>query len=103
MKPLFSFAGSGVNLTPTPQDIEKIEDRTNYILQRKVEYAPLFEDINGEFSKAEIRLLYIWNEDSDKPKLMEHLIRMTKAAMVNVDFNKKDAIWIGGSTAFTER
>ena len=55
-----------------------------------------------EFSKAEIRLLYIWDENSDRPKLMEHLIRMTKAAMVNVDFNKKDAIWIGGTTAFTE-
>lgn len=103
LKPLFSFAGSGVNLTPTPSDIEKIEDRENYILQRKVEYAPLFEDINGEFSKAEIRLLYIWKEDEDRPQLMEHLVRMTKAAMVNVDFNKKDAIWIGGSTAFTER
>ncbi len=102
LKPLFSFAGSGVNLTPTPADIEKIEDRENYILQRKVEYAPLFEDINGEFSKAEIRLLYIWKEDEDRPQLMEHLVRMTKAAMVNVDFNKKDAIWIGGSTAFTE-
>ena len=102
LKPLFSFAGSGVNLTPTPSDIEKIEDRDNYILQRKVEYAPLFEDINGEFSKAEIRLLYIWKEDEDRPQLMEHLVRMTKAAMVNVDFNKKDAIWIGGSTAFTE-
>ena len=102
LKPLFSFAGSGVNLTPTLSDIEKIEDRENYILQRKVEYAPLFEDINGEFSKAEIRLLYIWKEDEDRPQLMEHLVRMTKAAMVNVDFNKKDAIWIGGSTAFTE-
>ncbi|KIA90444.1 hypothetical protein [Kaistella jeonii] len=103
LKPLFSFAGSGVNLNPTSEDVEKIEDRENYILQRKVEYAPLFEDINGEFSKAEIRLLYIWDENSDRPKLMEHLIRMTKAAMVNVDFNKKDAIWIGGTTAFTER
>ncbi|MEC5156384.1 hypothetical protein [Chryseobacterium sp. MP_3.2] len=102
LKPLFSFAGSGVNLTPTPSDIEKIEDRENYILQRKVVYAPLFEDIKGEFSKAEIRLLYIWKEDQDRPQLMEHLVRMTKAAMVNVDFNKKDAIWIGGSTAFTE-
>lgn len=101
LKPLFSFAGSGVNLNPTSADIQQIEDRSNYILQRKVEYAPLFKDINGEFSKAEIRLLYIWNEDADRPKLMEHLIRMTKAAMVNVDFNKKDAIWIGGSTAFT--
>ena len=102
LKPLFSFAGSGVNLSPSPADLENIEDRDNYILQRKVEYAPLFEDIKGEFSKAEIRLLYIWNEEADRPKLMEHLIRMTKAAMVNVDFNKKDAIWIGGSTAFTE-
>lgn len=100
LKPLFSFAGSGVNLNPTAEDINRIEDRSNYILQRKVEYAPLFKDINGEYSKAEIRLLYIWNEDADRPKLMEHLIRMTKAAMVNVDFNKKDAIWIGGSTAF---
>ena len=102
LKPLFSFAGSGVNLNPTLSDLEIIKDRENYILQRKVEYAPLFEDINGEFSKAEIRLLYIWSETDDRPKLMEHLVRMTKAAMVNVDFNKKDAIWIGGSTAFTE-
>lgn len=100
LKPLFSFAGSGVNLNPTPVDIAEIDDRENYILQRKVEYAPLFEDLNGEFSKAEIRLLYIWNENADRPKLMEYLIRMTKHAMVNVDFNKKDAIWIGGSTCF---
>lgn len=57
-----------------------IMDRENYILQRKIEYASLFEDINGEFSK----------------------VRMTKAVMVNVYFNKKDAIWIGGTTAFTE-
>ena len=103
LKPLFSFAGSGVNLNPTQEDLAKIEDRDNYILQRKVSYAPLFKDPNNEFSKAEIRLLYIWHEDEDRPKLMEHLVRMTKAAMVNVDFNKKDAIWIGGSTAFFEK
>ncbi len=100
LKPLFSFAGSGVNLHPTKEILETIEDRENYILQRKVNYAPLFKDINGEFSKAEVRLLYIWQEDEDRPKLMEHLARMTKAEMVNVDFNKKDAIWIGGTTAF---
>ena len=100
LKPLFSFAGSGVNLNPTPEDLQSVDDPENYILQRKVTYAPLFEDPNGEFSKAEIRLLYIWKENEDRPKLMEHLVRMTKAAMVNVDFNKKHAIWIGGSTAF---
>lgn len=100
LKPLFSFAGSGVNLYPTTAITDKIEDKENYILQRKVEYAPVFEDINGEFSRAEIRLLYIWQEDEGRPVLVQHLVRMTKAEMVNVDFNKKDAIWIGSSHAF---
>lgn len=100
LKPLFSFAGSGVNLNPTKEITDVIEDKENYILQRKVTYEPIFEDINGEFSKAEIRLLYIWQENDERPILLENLGRMTKAAMVNVDFNKKDAIWIGSSNAF---
>ncbi len=100
LKPLFSFAGSGVNLNPTQEITDAIVDKENYILQRKVSYAPIFEDINGDFSKAEIRLLYIWRENDDRPILLENLGRMTKAAMVNVDFNKKDAIWIGSSNAF---
>lgn len=100
LKPLFSFAGSGVNLNPTKEITDAIEDKENYILQRKVQYEPVFKDINGEFSKAEIRLLYIWYENDERPILLENLGRMTKAAMVNVDFNKKDAIWIGSSNAF---
>lgn len=100
LKPLFSFAGSGVNLNPTQEITDAIEDKENYILQRKVNYEPVFEDINGEFSKAEIRLLYIWKEEDERPILLENLGRMTKAAMVNVDYNKKDAIWIGSSNAF---
>ncbi|MBW7674689.1 ATP-grasp domain-containing protein [Chryseobacterium chendengshani] len=100
LKPLFSFAGSGVNLNPTKEITDAIEDKENYILQRKVTYEPVFEDINGEFSKAEIRLLYIWRDQDERPILLENLGRMTKAAMVNVDFNKKDAIWIGSSNAF---
>ncbi|KQT17381.1 hypothetical protein ASG31_08190 [Chryseobacterium sp. Leaf404] len=99
-KPLFSFAGSGVNLYPTQEMTDQIADKENYILQRKVEYAPVFEDINGEFSRAEIRLLYVWQEDEERPVLVQYLVRMTKAEMVNVDFNKKDAIWIGSSHAF---
>ncbi|MDH6254013.1 hypothetical protein M2347_003740 [Chryseobacterium sp. H1D6B] len=100
LKPLFSFAGSGVNLNPTKEITDAIEDKENYILQRKVNYEPIFEDANGEFSKAEIRLLYVWRENDERPVLLENLGRMTKAAMVNVDFNKKDAIWIGSSNAF---
>jgi len=100
LKPLFSFAGSGINLNPTKEITDAISDKENYILQRKVNYEPIFEDINGDFSRAEIRLLYIWKENEERPILLQNLSRMTKAAMVNVDFNKKDAIWIGSSHAF---
>lgn len=103
LKPLFSFAGSGVNLYPTQEILSEIQDKENYILQRKVQYASFFEDINGEFSKAEIRMLYLWKEDAETPQLMDNLVRMTKAEMVNVNFNKKDAIWIGSSIAFFEK
>lgn len=103
LKPLFSFAGSGVNLYPLQETLNNISDKGNYIMQRKVEYAPLFEDINGDFSKAEIRLLYVLNTEKNNFELIVNLARMTKAEMVNVDFNKKDAIWIGSSMAFFEK
>lgn len=103
LKPLFSFAGSGVNLYPLQETLNNISDKGNYIMQRKVEYAPLFEDINGDFSKAEIRLLYVLNTEKNDFELIVNLARMTKAEMVNVDFNKKDAIWIGSSMAFFEK
>ncbi|WP_434978130.1 hypothetical protein [Daejeonia sp. YH14] len=100
LKPLFSFAGSGVNLHPTQEIIEQIPDPENFIMQRKVQYAPVFRDINGDFSKAEIRMMYLWKDGDALPELMGNLVRMTKVDMANVDFNKKDAIWIGSSMAF---
>lgn len=100
LKPLFSFAGSGIDLNPSHQTISQISNPENYIMQRKVNYEPLFEDINGEFSKAEIRMLFLWDPKEENPEWVLNLARMTKAAMVNVDFNKKDAIWIGSSMAF---
>ena len=103
LKPLFSFAGAGVNLDPTPADLDAISDKENFIMQRKVFYEPLFEDTHGDFSKSEIRMLYLWKEDEENPLLMDNLARMTKVAMANVDFNKKDAIWIGSSLAFFEK
>ncbi len=103
LKPLFSFSGSGVNLYPKLEDLNAIEDKQNYIMQRKVHYEPLFEDIDGDFSKAEIRMMFIWNSEDENPEWVANLVRMTKVEMVNVDFNKKDAIWIGSSFAFFEK
>lgn len=102
LKPLFSFAGSGINLHPTKQDLDNIKDPQNFILQKKVKYAPAFLDINGDYSKAEIRMLFGRPEGEKKPQLMVHIVRMTKAEMVSVDLNKTGSIWIGSSAAFFE-
>ncbi len=97
LKPLFSFAGSGVDLYPNLEKLQNLDIPEHYILQRKVSYAPIFEDINHDFSKAEIRLLFFWNPEDENPTYACNIVRMTKAEMVNVDFNKKNAIWIGSS------
>lgn len=99
LKPLFSFAGSGVNLHPSRGDLEEISDKENYILQKKVRYAALFEDINHEFSKAEIRLMYIWDSSDENPEYLINLVRMTKSDVANMGSIDKCQIWVGCSYA----
>jgi hypothetical protein len=47
LKPLYSFAGSGVQLSVTPDLLDQLEDKENYILQKKVEYHPFPIAPNG--------------------------------------------------------
>lgn len=100
LKPLFSFAGQGVNLNPKQEDINKIQNKKDYILQKKVAYAPVFKDINNDFSKAELRLLYTWMPEDDLPKAAISLVRMSKSAMINVSHNQKSEVFTGSSVAF---
>jgi len=93
LKPLRSFAGLGVELHVTPERLRALGNPSDYILQRKVEYAPLVETPDG-LARAEIRMMYLWLPDG--PLLVNNLVRMTKGAMVGVDFNK-DKTWIGAS------
>ncbi|MCB9209645.1 MAG: hypothetical protein H6610_05010 [Ignavibacteriales bacterium] len=95
LKPLFSFAGSGVVIDLTKDILNNIEDKSNYILQKKVNYEPIIKTPDG-FAKAEIRMMYIWN---DKPMLVNNLLRTSKGKMMGVDFNKNQT-WIGSSTIF---
>lgn len=101
LKPLFSFAGAGVIIDVTPDDIAKIQDPENYLLQRKITYAPCIEDTRGEKIKCEIRLLAIWPDGAERPKLMTNLARLSRGKMIGVDFNK-DFDWVGGSIGFYE-
>jgi hypothetical protein len=96
LKPLFSFAGLGVLVDVTGELLDKIKDRENYILQRKVEYAPVIETPGDEQSKIEIRMMFIWQ---DKPVLVNNLVRMSKGKMMGVDFNKNKT-WVGSSCAY---
>lgn len=97
LKPLFSFAGSGVIYDLTKEILENVTDKKNYIIQQKINYEPVIETPDVP-AKAELRLLYIWE---NKPKLINSLVRLSKGKMMGVDFNK-DKTWVGSSTAFFE-
>jgi hypothetical protein len=99
LKPLFSFAGQGVILNVTPEDIEKVEEKENWILQKKVQYVPIFEDPEGNGVKGEIRLLYMYDKQLGKCVLATNLGRLSKGAMIGVRYNK-DFTWVGGTTYF---
>lgn len=100
LKPLYSFAGAGVDLYPTEEKIAAIEKPHHYILQRKVEYARLVETLD-EPARAEVRLMFIWPEGDSEPVLLNNLVRLTKGEMVGVKYNK-DKTWVGGSLGYFE-
>ena len=98
LKPLYSFAGHGVNVNPTIADIEAIPevDRDKWLLQEKVEYADIITTPNGASVRGELRVLLIWSEGEEKPKALHTLNRLTRGKMIGVDYNK-GLDWVGSS------
>jgi hypothetical protein len=101
LKPLFSFSGQGVKFNVTLEDIESLPDRKGFILQRKVQYAPLIQSPTGPV-KCEIRLLYLWKYGWKRPQLCINLSRMSKGVMIGVRYNH-DLDWVGGNISFFEQ
>lgn len=101
VKPLFSFAGQGVIIDVTREEVEKIPDKKNRIIQRKVNYAPVIET-PGEPAKAEIRIFYFWEEGAKRPIAANQLSRLSKGKMIGVRYNK-DKEWVGGSFCLIEK
>ena len=97
LKPLYSFAGLGVDLEPTPEKLRTLPDPHTWILQEKVRYADFVPTVDGPRSKAEIRMMFIWPEGGE-PILVNNLIRMSQGAMMGVKFNKNKT-WVGSSIA----
>jgi hypothetical protein len=94
LKPLYSFAGLGVVIAPTKDDIAAIpaEKLPYYILQERMHFEPVIETPLGG-TKAEVRVMYIW---LDKLIPVLTIIRMGRGLMMGVDHNK-NMEWVGAS------
>jgi hypothetical protein len=97
LKPLYSFAGLGVDLEPTREKLAALAEPRSWILQEKVHYAPFVPTVDGNISKAEIRMMFIW-PDGGEPMLVNNLVRMSQGPMMGVKFNKNKT-WVGSSIA----
>ncbi len=100
LKPLFSFAGQGVVIDVTRADIDGVKDPENWILQRKVKYADVIPTPDVP-AKAEIRMMYLWKDNWDRPRAAINLSRLSKGKMIGVRYNK-DKEWVGGSVCLFE-
>ncbi|MEN9951638.1 MAG: hypothetical protein RLY85_2390 [Bacteroidota bacterium] len=101
LKPLFSFAGQGVVIDISSEDITSIQDPENWILQRKMKYADCIEtpDIPA---KVEIRIMYVWERGSKRPIPVTNLARLSKGKMIGTRYNHNKS-WVGGSIAYFEQ
>lgn len=99
LKPLYSFAGLGVKIGPSREEIFAIPDgeRSDYILQRKMDFVPVIETPSG-MTKVEVRIMYIW--DSELKPVMT-VLRTGRGRMMGVDFNK-NLDWVGASAGFSQ-
>src|SRR6187549_3021024 len=101
LKPLYSFSGSGVVFHVKKEDIDAVQDRSQYILQEKVKYVPVIKTPDNDPVKVEVRIMLIWPDDAPKPIIVNNLARLSKGEMIGVKFNK-DKTWVGGSVGFYE-
>ena len=102
LKPLYSFAGHGVDMEPTREKTGALENPHEWILQKKIDYAAFVPTIDGQKSRAEIRMMFVWPDQDPNPTLVNNLVRMSQGKMMGVDFNI-DKTWVGASIALHER
>lgn len=104
LKPLFSYAGAGVTLGPTAEDLARIphDQRAGWVLQRRIEYARELYTPTGEGVAAEIRILCLRDEGEALPQPFMNLVRLSRGKMLGIDFNK-GLDWVGSSVALWPR
>jgi hypothetical protein len=98
LKPLYSFAGKGIQFAPTEEELNAIlpADRSLYLLQERVNFHPVIQTPHGP-TQAEIRILYLWPDGGALQPVIS-LVRLGRGLMMGVDHNR-DRQWVGGSAA----
>jgi len=99
LKPLFSFAGKGIQFEPTQGQLEQIPTakRADFLLQQRMNFVPAIETPHG-LTQAEIRILYLWPDGGRLTPALS-LVRLGRGKMMGVDHNR-DREWVGASAAF---
>ncbi|MGA8090555.1 MAG: hypothetical protein WCA10_24985 [Terracidiphilus sp.] len=99
LKPLYSFAGKGIEFEPSHARLQAIppEERESYLLQQRMRFEPTIETPFG-WTQAEIRILYMWPDGGELTPALS-LVRLGRGKMMGVDHNKNRR-WVGGSAAF---
>ena len=99
LKPLFSFAGKGIEFEPSRARLEAIPaaERSTYLVQQRLSFEPTIDTPFG-LTQAETRILYIWPDDGVLTPALS-LVRLGRGKMMGVDHNRNQQ-WVGGSAAF---
>lgn len=99
LKPLYSFAGTGILFAPGPEDLAAVpeHDRDKYLIQERVRFEPVIETPHGP-TQVEIRIMYLWLDEL-VPVLP--LLRMGRGTMMGVDQNR-NLEWVGASGALMD-
>lgn len=99
LKPLFSFAGKGIQFGPSWDDLLAIPEteRSSYLLQERVHFESVIATPFGP-TQAEVRLMFVWPDGGQMQPVIS-MVRLGRGLMMGVDHNR-DKAWVGGSAAF---
>jgi hypothetical protein len=102
LKPLYSFAGAGVIVGPTREEVLGVPEsmKDQFVLQRRVEFADAIDTPEGP-TKAEIRVMLVWRPGEPAPRAVMGLVRMGRGRLMGVDHNT-GLRWIGAGCVFFE-
>lgn len=99
LKPLFSFAGKGIEFGPSDDLLRSIpeHEREHYLLQQRMHFEPTVETPFGR-TQVEVRIMYVW-PDGGELQAVQTLTRLGRGMMMGVDHNRNQQ-WVGGSAGF---